>query len=471
MSERVPTSDLFVRMLHEEYRLHAALFGDRFALYPLVIVLLSAGGVWLLDLTGTPLSTVAAGLHGLVFFFGLQVGTIGLVGGDAIRNDLADATLLIYSARTLPVTLRRLLAVFLVKDLVYYAVLFIGPVAVGYAVVAVAAGVEPASVALLWVTASASFGLGVATSLTLTGVSSRQEWLVPVLVVGVAGAIVSGRVDVVAFTPIAFYETPSLRTALAGFAPVLVLGVAGGLVFDPAGGGTVRTTADRYERLRSMLGDGIATRSILEVVGSAGSVWKVLFSMGVVFAVTAALVIQVGQATTLAPSLGIAVGTLLGLGAYTTYGWISLYDDIDEYRRYPVSMRRVFTGKRRAYLLLTLPAGLVYLLGSLPWVPAREVAIGAVVFGLVTVYVFGVTAAVAGLSPNELLFDTVLFLVFGVALAVVAVPLVVAALAYTTAPTTATAVAVGTALLAGIAGSGLTRIAGPRWDDRTRLES
>jgi hypothetical protein len=70
-----------------------------------------------------------------------------------------------------------------------------------------------------------------------------------------------------------------------------------------------------------------------------------------------------------------------------------------------------------------------------------------------------------------LLFDTVLFLVFGVALAVVAVPLVVAALAYTTAPTTATAVAVGTALLAGIAGSGLTRIAGPRWDDRTRLES
>lgn len=57
------------------------------------------------------------------------------------------------------------------------------------------------------------------------------------------------------------------------------------------------------------------------------------------------------------------------------------------------------------------------MLGSLPWIPAVEVAVGSVVFGLVAVYVFGVTACVTGL-----------------------------------------------------AGVGLARFAGPRWDDRTRLE-
>ena len=168
--------------------------------------------------------------------------------------------------------------------------------------------------------------------------------------------------------------------------------------------------------------------------------------------------------------MGVAVGTLLGLGAFTTYSWTSVYDDVAEYRRYPVSMRAVFAGKRRAYLLLAVPAGLVYLLGSLVWVPAREIAVGAVVFALVTVYVFGLTAYVAGLDPNELLFDTPRFLAFGAALTVVAVPLVVASLAATAAPATATAVAVGVALAAALVGVGLARRAGPRWDDRTRFE-
>jgi hypothetical protein len=165
--------------------------------------------------------------------------------------------------------------------------------------------------------------------------------------------------------------------------------------------------------------------------------------------------------------MGIAVGTLLGLGAFTTYSWVTQFDDAAEYRRYPVSMRRVFAGKRRAYLVLSVPAGLAYLIGSLVWLPPLEVAVGVVVFPLVALYVYGVTAAVTGLSPNELLFDTPRFVLFGGALALVAVPLVVAALVHTESPTVANAVAVGVALLAAFVGLGLARWAGRRWEDRS----
>jgi len=264
------STGLFARMVREEYRLHAELFGGRFAMFPVVVAALSTAGVWLLGLTGTPPETVAAGLHGLVFFFGLQVGTIGLIGRDALRDVLGDVTLLVFSARTLPVTWRRLLATFLLKDLLYYSVLFVGPVAVGYAVVALAEGAAPAGVALLWVTAGATFGLGVGTSLVLAGLGTRNRPLVLVVALGIAAAVVSGRVDALAFTPLAFYTSPSVSTALSGFGPVVVLAVLGPALFERPEGGPARTAADRYSRLRGRLGDGVATRSVLEVAGSSG---------------------------------------------------------------------------------------------------------------------------------------------------------------------------------------------------------
>ncbi|WP_235853497.1 hypothetical protein [Halosimplex salinum] len=461
---------LLARMIREEWRLQAELFGDRFALFPLVVALVGGAGFWLLTLTGTSAEAVAAGIHGLVFFFGLQVGTIGLVGRDALRDVLGDTTLLVFSARTLPVTWRRLLAVFVVKDLLYYSWLFLAPLALGYAAVALSEGVAPAAVGLLWVTTTGAFAFGVGTSLTLAGVGTRSRAAVAALVAAVAVGVVTGRLDAVALSPYGFYLDPSVRAAVTGFGPALALLVAGPLTFQPVGGGAARSTPNRYSRLRSAIGDdrGITTRTILEVARSSGSVWKVLFSMGVLFGVTALLVREVARATTLDPSYGVAVGTLLGLGAFTTYSWVTQFDSADEYLRYPVAMDRVFAGKRAAYLLLSVPAGLLYLALALVWVPAAEVAVGVVVFPLVAVYVYGVTAYVTGFSPNELLFDTPLFVAFGAALALVSTPLVVAALAHGQAPTTANGVAVGVSVLAAAVGVFLSSRAGPRWHRKLR---
>jgi hypothetical protein len=458
-------------MLREEWRLHAELFGGRFAAFPVLVTAVAAAGCWLLTLTGTGLEAIAVGLHALVVFFGLQVGTIGLVGRDALRDVLGDVTLLVFSARTLPVTWRRLLATFLVKDLLYYSALFLLPLAVGYAVVAIEAGVPVARVALLWVTTAGAFTLGVGGSLTLAGIGTRSRAALLGIVAVATVAVVATNVDPVSFTPLAVYADPGVDTAIRGFAPAVVLATLGPVLFRPADTAGTRTAPDRYDSLRSLLGgDGVATRSVLEVARSSGSVWKVLFSMGVLFGVTALLVREIGRATPLDPSPGIAFGTLLGLGAFTTYSWVTSFDDASEYLRYPVSMADVFAGKRRAYLLLSLPAGLIYLLGSLYWLPPVEVALGAVVFPPVAVYVFGVTTYVTGLSPNELLFDTPLFAAFSAALAVVALPLVVAALVRSEMPTTATGIALGVAALAALVGVGLARRAGPRWQARTRLQ-
>ena len=124
---------LFVEMLREEWRLHSELFGgSRFAGFPVFVALLTSGAVYLLTTTGTEIGAILAGVHGLALFFGLRTGSTGFVGQDAMRDVLGDATMLVFSARTLPVSQRRLLSVFLLKDAVYYAVLFLLPIAVGF---------------------------------------------------------------------------------------------------------------------------------------------------------------------------------------------------------------------------------------------------------------------------------------------------------------------------------------------------
>lgn len=457
-------------MLREEFRLHAELFGrGRFVAFPLFTILLVAGGVWLLELTGTSIAEIVAGLHALVFFFGLQVGTIGLVGRDAMRDVLGDLTLLVFSARTLPVSRQRLLGIFILKDVVYYVIFFLTPVVLGFLPMALAGGLSAVEIGLLWVTIAGTFALGTTTSLTLAGIGTRSKLaLLGTVFVAVALSITYPAI-VVELSPYGVYSDPALDRIVGASVLLGILLLAGLLLFDPSNESTLRRgNADRYQQL-SRFGGGLTARPILEVSRSSGSLWKVAFSLGVLFAVTALLLDRLAVATALDPSGGIAFGALLGLGTFTTYNWVTQFDAKREYLRYPVNMRAVIHGKLRAFLVLSIPVGLVYLAVGAIWKPAPELLLGLFVFPCVSVYVFGVTAYLTGLSPNELLFDTPRFALYGCALAVLAVPLLVAALAWGTAPLVAGGTAIGVSLIAGLLGWVLARMAGPKWDRRLRM--
>ncbi|MDS0258407.1 hypothetical protein NDI56_03165 [Haloarcula sp. S1CR25-12] len=462
------TGTLFRWMVREEWRLHSHLFGGpRFAAFPLVVAALTGLGTWLLSLTGTPPSAVAGGLVALVGFFGLQVGTIGLVGRDALQDVLGDTTLLVFSARTLPLSWRRLLATFLLKDVCYYTGFVLTPAVAGYGAVAVGSGAEPGRVGLLWLAVVAAFAFGAALSLALVALASRSRMaLLSALAAGTL-AVVGLGVDPVSYTPYALYATPSVGAALRGLVPTVALAAVGVSLFEPVEGdssGRHRAT----ERLFTGVSDPLTRRSLLSVARSSGSVGKVVFSMGVLFAVTALLLGRITAATGVRPQPGVAFGTLLGLGAFTTYSWVTQFDAPRSYLRYPVRYADVFAGTVRASLVLSLSTTVGYLAVAAVWYPIAELAVGVAVVPGVAAYVFGVSAYLTGLSPNELLFDTALFAVFGAALAALAVPLLVAALVVSVAPLLAVGGAVALSTVAGVAGWWLNRRAGPRWEERFR---
>ncbi len=462
---------VFRRMLVEEYRMHTELFGrGRFIGFPLFTAVLVAGGVWLLEATGTNLESIIAGLFVLVFLFGLQVGTIGLIGRDAMRNLLGDITLLVFSGRTLPISRRQLLATFLLKDLVYYIGLFLTPIALGFLPLVTAGEMSFGAVGILWVALSATFAFGAGASLALAGIATRSVGAIVAVIVSLVGVFVAAPELLVTVSPYGLYANPGIESAIASIVGVLTVLIAGPLLFEPPTGGGVRRIENRRFNQLADRGGFFFARSVLEVARSSGSVWKVIFSLGILFAVAALVLERVVAATALEPSAGIAFGTLLGLGSFTTYNWVTQLDDNREYLRYPVSYSAVFAGKFRAFLALSLPTGVGYLALAGIWYPGFELLLGVLVFPLVSIYVFGVTAYLTGLSPNELLFNTPLFALYGAALASVAVPLLVAALAFGEFPVYSTLFSLVLAVATAVVGLLLVQASGKKWERSLRAQ-
>jgi hypothetical protein len=95
-----------------------------------------------------------------------------------------------------------------------------------------------------------------------------------------------------------------------------------------------------------------------------------------------------------------------------------------------------------------------------------EAVVGAILLVGVAVYIFGTTVYLTGMSPDEFLFDSALFAVFGVALLVPLVPILMVAFILDPIPAT---------LLAGLSLSGvgigclgyvLYRRSVPKWTHR-----
>ena len=472
----ISTTTLLRLMAREEWRLHARLFGGRrFALFPVFVAGVAAGATTFFALAGTDVGLVVTGLHLLVALLGLHVGTIGLVGRDALEDLLGGTTLLLFSARTLPISSRRLLVAFLCKDVGYYACLFLVPLTVGLLPLVALADLPAGRLPLLFATSVGTFALGVAASVALASLHTRSRAASVVAILGLVGAAgllaIEGTRDLaLALTPYGLLVAPRPMTIAASVLLPLGLGAVGIALFRFERAPHSRIAAARFDALRRRFGTwderGLVARSLLEVARSSGGLWKVAFSQGLVFAVLAVLLAFLPDVVPVRPEPGLTIAAVLALGSFTTYNWLCQFDDAASYLRYPVSLSDVLAAKLRAFCLLALPTGLAYLALGVVVFGTGTMLVGAAAFVPLCLYVFGVTAYVAGLEPTELLFDTPTFAAFTLATMAALVPLVVAAIAFPLWPTALAIGSVAYAGLAGLVGLFLYRRAGPRWERR-----
>lgn len=467
---------LFKRMFQEEWRMHTELFGTlRFAAFPVFIALLTALGIASLTITGISLEPLLIGLHVMVLLFGLQTGSLAFIGNDALRNVLGDTTYLIFSARTLPISRTTLLQMFLLKDLVYYAIFFLLPITLGFlpALAATGYSLPATTLSLLWFTLTLMFMLGV--GITMTVLSLTTNGSIGKLIVGMLtiGAIAAGTTtNLLSYTPYALLTAPAPLDALKAIILVPIFLITAVTIYSPNTTREARTRTNTYTSLRKRppFDTPLVAKMLVDLQRSSGGLAKVLFSGGILLAVAWFLLQLATDIIGLEPSIGIAYGSLLSLTAFTTYNWITQNDDADEYTYLPIDIADIFDAKLNTFVLLTALVGVVFYgcVALLEGTALTTILTGALVFTGLSFYLFGLTVYLAGFSPNDFLFDTVLFMAFTAAVIVVFVPIIlVAFIMQPLTPVVLAVIAIGTTLT-GLVGMALYTRAIPKWTTRIR---
>lgn len=418
--------DVFIDMLEEEWRLHSSLFGGvRFAMFPVFMMILVFGGTWLIQWSGADASGVIFATHILILLFGVQTGSILFIGQDAFKNVLGSTTFLLYTARTLPISYSFLMSVFFVKDTIYYALLFLLPISIGMAGV----GLGLVQIALLWVTLTGMFVLGLALTICIVSLGLRNtltRFFLLVTSVALTFAVVTG-INIQLFTPLALFTSPSVTTLVTGFLPIVFLSVISIIVFEPHIRQAQRTSSNMYKVISNLTYQPFVSATLLDLHRSSGGATKVLFSSLIILAITTGLLEIAEQIIGHTPSPALALGTILSLTAFTTYNWLTQNDSVEQYQYLPVSITKQFYGKFIAFIYVTIPInGLLYF-GSSLYLGANslEILIGGFVFTGLSLYLFGTTMLLAGFSPNEFLFDTVLYATFTILVGIVLIPFLI----------------------------------------------
>ena len=406
--------DLFVAMFREEWRVHSELFGSvGFALFPVLVGAMACMGTVLVPIVNAalPAGDLATIVHLLFLLIGVMVGGFGLVGNEAMNRRFGQVSFVAYAARTLPVSERRIFAVFVAKDTVYYLLLWILPVIAGVALASPFAGLAPATVLLLALTLLLAFLFGLAGVFLITTVWGRSKVAFAVLtgvIVAGGGAIVLATGALPPFPPLELYRSFSwtlLAGTLAAIGGALAVSL---LLFRPVTAGSERRHPDRFSGLAHRLGGlpypALAAKDLLDLWRSGGGVGQVLFALLLPLGLCWFLISLLERVL---PPNGVLLlfAVLAGVLGSTVYTWLTAFDAFGPYGCLPVGVGTLIRSKLTSFgLLQVVPAAVVAVValatgGGAVALPAVAIALG------LSGWAVAVTVYLAGLSPNVLVYD------------------------------------------------------------------
>jgi hypothetical protein len=415
--------ELFTNMVKEEWRVHSTIFGSlSFALFPVMIFGIAFMGSFLIPLmhTSLPAGNLTLIVHANYLMLGIMVGGFGLLGNEIMNRRFGQASLLAYSARSLPLSEKFIFLNFVIKDTVYYFFLWVLPFGFGYILASPFTGVPLAGALLLLLTLTVSFLFGLCGVFFLSAVYARSHmvlWLV-LLVIGVG---VGGLAAITATNPVLFFPPLLLNSAftwanflISGAVLALLFGVAI-VLFNPEPVGSEKTYRDSFaplmRRFSFLPNPPFAAKDTLDLYRSGSLVGQTIFSFLLPLAVIWFFLSLLGP---FFPPHGLlfifAITT--GVIASTMYTWVTMFDTFGPYACLPVAVSTLIASKLTTFAILqAIPAVFIAAVALL----SGEVTylVPAVVLGIsVSFYAVSVMAWLCGLSPNVLVYDVKVLFVY-----------------------------------------------------------
>jgi hypothetical protein len=169
---------LLLAMVKEEWRLHRSLVGGLgSALFPCTIFMMTAFCAVITPYLSRnlPIATMLLMLHVASLIYGFFVGGLGAIGEHVMTRRLGQVNMLLQLPQTYPVSFRRVMAIFYIKDALFYLVYTYVPLVLGIGVGAGLVGVSLLGVLRLGSTMFLTFMLGMGLSFAVSAVSARSK--------------------------------------------------------------------------------------------------------------------------------------------------------------------------------------------------------------------------------------------------------------------------------------------------------
>jgi len=350
---------MLLKMIREEWRKNSAMYkGRSFAAFPVMVFFFSFAWNWTaINYSTIPIQSLETFTYMLIAFVGLGVGAVGFSSRDAFRNILGRTNYIVFTSRTLPVSSRKLLALFTLKDMIYYAFLVLVPLISGFV-----------------------FGTGNITQIIYLG---------PLLFLS---AIILSTL----------FTSSSLKIP---FKRIL-----------------------NYKKLERL--EPVASKSVMDVSRSSGGFFKIIFSIGILTAFYWTLVLYFPVTSIFLSNPLLSFSVILGLVGLTVYNWLNRFDGVQDYTHLPVDSSKILKAKKEAYMYTALPLILFTVVLSM-FFYADNILLSLFTATSMTVYNMAVAVHFTGLTPNESLFHTDIFLKYLIGLSVLLVPQLYLSVAYT----------------------------------------
>ena len=415
--------ELFTNMVKEEWRVHSTMFGSlSFALFPVMIFGIAFMGSFLIPLMRTtlPAGNLTLIVHANYLMLGIMVGGFGLLGNEVMNRRFGQASLLAYSARSLPLSEKFIFLNFVMKDTVYYFFLWVLPFGLGYILASPFTGVPLAGALLLLLTLTLSFLFGLCGVFFLSAVYARSRpvlWLILLaLIVGVGSlAAMIGTNPVLFFPPLLLNSMFTWTNLLVSCAVLTLLFGVAIVLFNPESVGSEKTYRDSFaplvRRFSFLPNPPLAAKDTLDLYRSGSLVGQTIFSFLLPLAVIWFFLSLLGP---FFPPHGLLfiVAVTTGVIASTMYTWVTMFDTFGPYACLPVAVSTLIASKLTTFAILqVIPAFFIAAVALLSGEAAYLVP--AVVLGIsVSFYAVGVMAWLCGLSPNVLVYDVKVLFVY-----------------------------------------------------------
>lgn len=176
---------------------------------------------------------------------------------------------------------------------------------------------------------------------------------------------------------------------------------------------------DRTRRIGALTG-----KSVLDLSRSSGGLLKVLFSFTVLFAFYwfAVLNFPITELFLTNPLLSFSV--IVGVLNLSVYNWVNRFDSPEDYLHLPLNAESLLEAKKRAFLVMAIPLGLIFIAASYLFYPGH-LLLSAATGVVTTLYTLGIASKLTGLEPNERLFSSKVFSKYLIANSLVTIPLLI----------------------------------------------